>query len=167
MSGRLAFNVPPEVIKFVGGGPDGGAKPAETWSETLGDNVAVFNKTIPIYDPDHPNLRKDPSAPTELPESGEPIAPTNPLANPPTTNDNLSNTNRRTIIGSAIGGFFGLVVIGGTCYLIYLNVKRRVKNRENDWQKPELNSESLHPPAGRMPHRTYEIQGDGPRNLLP
>ncbi|KAG8528561.1 uncharacterized protein KY384_006733 [Bacidia gigantensis] len=147
------YRVPPAVISIVGGGPDGGARPALSWQETLGNNVEIFNRTIPRYDPDHPSQNVNLSGPS---------------VPPPISRDKKKTsgaTSRETIIGVAVGGSIGVAVLSGICYFIGRKRGYHKQSKEFTWQKAELSAKSSHPLAGQMPHTTVEVHGDDPQGL--
>ena len=122
-----SYQVPKAVIDVVGGGPNGGARPAGSWAQTLGDNVALFNKTIPKYEP--PIIKRN----------------TDPFSTfPPVSTFPPHSTGKPTggvTAGVTIGAITGSLLVGVTAFFIK-NRRRRgrreEKDEQEDWHKPEL-----------------------------
>ncbi|KAI4158056.1 MAG: hypothetical protein LQ342_007786 [Letrouitia transgressa] len=125
------YKVPKQVIDIIGGNPHGNARPASSYSSTLGPYTALFSKTIPRYDPDNPPKKDFNAGPS-----------TTQPANPRST----SSLSRAAIIGASIGGVVGAVLLGGAVWLSLLLFIRRRRERlhhiphdaQPQWQKPEL-----------------------------
>ncbi|KAL9047244.1 MAG: hypothetical protein Q9214_000127 [Letrouitia sp. 1 TL-2023] len=131
---NTTYQVPQAVIDIVGGGPSGGAKPANTWQQALGDHVSLFSKTIPRYDPDHPpqnNVSTNAS-----PKNG---AATTISSTP----DAGSSERKGAITGAVVGGVAGLTLISVAVFLVFRRRRsqRRCEAEEQPWHKPELGNE--------------------------
>ena len=153
------YRIPQAVIDVVGGGYNGGAKPASSWQQTLGDNVALFSKTITKYDPDHP------------PQNvvGNEAKPNNGAASYSNAPSN-SRHRKGVIAGAVVGGVVGLGFLGATIYFLIVRTRQRdvkFENREPSWHKPELARGSVKPSAAILPFRSHEVEGDDPVKMLP
>ena len=159
------YKVPQPVIDVIGGSPTGGAKPASEFAQTLGNNVALFSKTIPRYDPDNP----PPKRPSGSPSPSSPSASATP--------DSNSGHSAGTIAGAAIGGVAGVIIIALAAWFFLLPLlrKRRREKRGRDedgesgepmnqyqWSKPELS-----PEPGKEGYYAHEAEGDDPIKLAP
>ncbi|KAL6713486.1 hypothetical protein ACLMJK_008951 [Lecanora helva] len=146
------YQVPQAVIDVIGGNGDGGAKPASAFSQTLGDNAAVFSKTIPHYDPDHP--------PQDAPKSA---ASSSATPSPKSS----SSTSSGTIAGAAVGGVAGAAVLLGA--LAWFLLRRRRQNRTSHKQQQQqwAESQALAPNSnGQGYHYLHEMGADGQKVQL-
>lgn len=118
------YQVPRSIIDIIGGGPDGGAQPASAFSQTLGDNLAVFNRTIPRYDPDHPPKRNVNTTSPTAPATSPPRASLSTLTS---SLFNSSSPSTTTIAGTSVGSVVGATLLGVAIwfFLIPLIQKRR------------------------------------------
>lgn len=135
---NTTYQVPQAVIDIVGGGPSGGAKPANTWQQALGDHVSLFSKTIPRYDPDHPPQKN--VSTNASPENG---AATTLSSHP----DAGPSEMKGAITGAVVGGVAGLTLISVVVFLV-LRRRRSGRRREVEgepWHKPELGTEREKP----------------------
>lgn len=131
---NTTYQVPQAVIDIVGGGPFGGAKPANTWQQTLGDHVSLFSKTIPRYDPDHPpqyNVSTN-------------VSPENGAATTLSSTPGADSAHRKAAItGAVVGGVAGLASISVAVFLVLRRCRspRRRDAERKPWHKPELGTE--------------------------
>ena len=137
------YQVPQAVIDVIGGSPTGGAKTASAFSQTLGDNLAIFSKTIPHYDPDHP--------PQNAPKAA---SSTGPTSSP--SSSSSSGTSSGTIAGAAVGGVVGAAVLLGAAGLFYFRRRRQNRNRQPSGQYQD--SQELDP--GTRYSYLHEMGGD-------
>ncbi|KAL9621180.1 MAG: hypothetical protein Q9160_004312 [Pyrenula sp. 1 TL-2023] len=157
-----AFQVPQAVIDVVGGGPAGGAKPASTWQQTLGDNVALFSETIPRYDPLHPTQNPADGKNSSTTAENNPAATTTPNPSAPDS----SGISHGALAGAVVGGVAGLALIIGALYLLISRSQRRQKahskNTQPPWSKPELETTE----AAKVPPPVTTRFGFSPREKL-
>ena len=154
-----AYQVPQAIIDVVGGGPSGGAKTAGTWQQALGDNLALFSKMIPRYDPEHP--------PQKFGTTNE---SRNGIAAFSSASD--SGVSKDAIAGAVVGGIAGLALLIAVIYFLILRLHGRQKKREAErepWHKPELETESEKPSlATRLGlNKRHEMEGCDPTKLQP
>ncbi|KAL8742802.1 MAG: hypothetical protein Q9190_004769 [Brigantiaea leucoxantha] len=131
-----SYQVPQAVFDVVGGGPNGGARQASSWRETLGDKMVLFNKTIPKYEP--PIIKRD----TDQPNGNSTVSP-QPTSPPVSTNPPISTgkPKKGVIAGAAVGAVTGTLLIGATAFFIKnrrRRARREEKDEQEDWHKPEL-----------------------------
>ena len=156
---ETTYQVPQAVIDVVGGGSKGGAKPASSWQQTLGDNVALFSKTIPRYDPDNPpqNVVSNEAKPSNGAAS---------YSNAPSS----SRHRKEETVGAVVGGLFGIGFVGAMIYFLIVRKRHRsvgFEDQDQLWHKPELARGSVKFSAARPGFRTYEVEGDDPVKMLP
>ena len=158
------YQVPQAVIDVVGGGPNGGAKPVSTWGSTIGDNVPLFSKTIPRYDPQHPPLpsraEKNEGAKANTTE-GSAISLASPSGFPHV---------RGALAGVVIGGVIGGGMIGFALYFLFFRKRRRLtilKDQQRSSNKPELSPNSTRPAVATQWFRPRGFEGDDPSTMLP
>ncbi|KAL9610227.1 MAG: hypothetical protein Q9167_005049 [Letrouitia subvulpina] len=136
---NTTYQVPQAVINVVGGGSSGGAKPANTWQQALGDHVSLFSKTIPRYDPEHP------------PQENVPVlSPSNnsgAVLTPSSTPNASSGVSKGTVAGAVVGGVAGLTLISTAVFLVLRRGRsqRRQEAEGEPWHKPELGTEPEKP----------------------
>ncbi|KAL9636229.1 MAG: hypothetical protein Q9164_002955, partial [Protoblastenia rupestris] len=156
---------------IIGGGPNGGAQPANTWQK--GSNLDLFSRTIPRYNPDKPNGVSTKTNGREGSSDGAPSSSSSslstgtPSSNP--SNSSTAPTSTGVIAGGVVGGIAGLGIIGALAYFFILR-RRKARRMTTDWVKPELSSESPPPPwvNTRPNYQTHEVLGDhGVDNLKP
>lgn len=158
---NTTYQVPKIVTDIIGGGPDGGAKPASAWAQTLGDTVNLFSKTIPKYNP--PQMK--------ILDSSNRTSGSN--TTPGSTQDSSGSTLGPGIIsGIVVGTAGGMIIMGVAVYLIMAKRRRHRRQEteavEADWQKPELSSgHSSKPSAGIPQSSMVEAEGDDPVKLIP
>lgn len=162
---ETTYRVPQAVIDVVGGGPNGGAKQASSWQQTLGANLALFNKTIRKYDPDHPP--RNAVSPEGTPTNG-----TVSSSNAPSISQHTPNSPHRKgeIAGTVVGGVIGICFVGATLYFLIVRKRRggvRFGDRQQAWHKPELAPECAKPSAARLRHGVYELDGDDLLKTVP
>lgn len=133
------YQVPQAVIDVVGGGPSGGAKPATTWQNALGNNAALFSRIIPRYDPKHP--------PQDIKNnSGTINSPGNGAATSSSTQG--SGVSKGAIAGAVVGAVAGLAFIIAVMYFLFLRLRQSQSTRKNEGQHrhtSELETESEKP----------------------
>ena len=135
------FKVPGPVIDVVGGGPTGGAKPASTWEQTLGDNVALFSKTVPRFDPLHPNQN------LAINNSTAGTADQNTNGGVGQSQSTPSGPSSGVIAGAVVGSVAGLALIILAIYLLFIRPRQKAQKQTNtqDWIKPELDTQTVKP----------------------
>ena len=127
------YLVPQPVIDVVGGGSGGGAKQANTWQQTLGDNVALFSKTVPRYDPERP------------PQNNFETTDDAGIAVPTSSGNPDSGVSKGAVAGAVVGGVAGLALIVAVISFLILWLRRSQRSydaRGQLWQKSELETET-------------------------
>ncbi|KAL9611615.1 MAG: hypothetical protein Q9167_003730 [Letrouitia subvulpina] len=156
------YKVPQLVIDVIGGDSNGNARPASFFSETLGQHTALFNKTIPKYDPDNPPKKAVETSLFVTPSATNSVNPSS-----------LPSLSSGAIAGVAVGSAIGAALLSGVIWFFLLPLLRsRQKARANtsyqeqqQWQKPELPPDTQDGPI--QIHGTYEIGGETSGNLDP
>ena len=138
---NTTYEVPQAVIDVVGGSSSGGAKPPETWQQTLGDNLAFFKQTVPRYNPENPPQRS--SSTTNINGAGT----TSPTATNTPSQKSNSGISNGAIAGAVIGGIAGLILVLAVIFFVFRARRRRQANPPPEWQKAELGAENPKNPS--------------------
>ncbi|KAI4209659.1 MAG: hypothetical protein LQ351_007413 [Letrouitia transgressa] len=105
-----AYKVPKQVINIIGGNQQGRARVASSYSSTLGPYTTLFSRTIPRYDPDS-RPKKDFNTSASAPQSAIPHS--------------TSSLSGGAIIGAAVGGALGALLLGGAAWFTISHFTRR------------------------------------------
>ena len=149
------YSVPKAVSDIVGGGPEGGGRPAGWWSQTLGPTQALFEKTIPRYDPDHPPIINA--------NVSQPV--TNTTAQEQKRVSNEGSIGRGAIVGAIVGGVAGFAIIIVAVWFLILwrrRAKKSEREKQDTWKEPVEWANS--PQHGQV---LSEAEGDSPLRFVP
>ncbi|KAL9103887.1 MAG: hypothetical protein Q9163_001124 [Psora crenata] len=131
---NATYQVPPSVYEVIGGGPKGGAKPANTWQS--GSNLDIFSRTLPRYNPNRP-MKALTATGTETGSS----------------NSSSSSNDAGAIIAGVVGGVAGFFIIGALA-LVLISRRRKGQEEPTRWHKDneaaKSNAIGMDAEAGRM-----------------
>ena len=164
------YEVPAQVYKVIGGGPNGGATlqtPAGGFNATIGNSAAssIFAKRVLRS---KATLAQKEELQSVKKNSTNPATPTPPsIAVPASHSADLT----AALVGAIVGGI--ALILGLSAAFLLFRRREMVKNQSEKgltWQKAELPDQPPSPTwAEKRPggFRTHEMSGDDPEALKP